>query len=57
MTSFISTLISALILAISPPEKNRKDEQLECVRWGWSGDVFERKVYCLQWRKKDRSKR
>lgn len=25
-----------------------------CVRWYWTGDVFERKVYCLEWKKVDR---
>ena len=30
----------------------RKDETLKCIRWGWTGDVYERKVYCLEWVKK-----
>ena len=25
----------------------------ECVRWTWSGDVYNRKVICLEWRKKE----
>jgi len=25
----------------------------ECVRWTWSGDVYNRKVTCLEWRKKE----
>jgi hypothetical protein len=25
----------------------------ECVRWTWSGDVYNRKVVCLEWRDKD----
>lgn len=25
----------------------------ECVRWSWSGDVYNRKVVCLEWRKKE----
>ena len=29
----------------------------ECVRWTWSGDVYSRKVTCLEWRKKDCSNR
>ena len=31
--------------------------QYECVRWTWTGDVFNRKVYCLEWRVKDCSNR
>jgi hypothetical protein len=26
----------------------------ECVRWSWTGDVYNRKVVCLEWRKKDK---
>lgn len=22
-----------------------------CVKWAWTGDVFERRVYCLEWKK------
>jgi hypothetical protein len=25
----------------------------ECVRWTWTGDVYARKVVCLEWRDKD----
>ena len=25
-------------------------DQPQCVRWRWTGDVFERKVYCVEWR-------
>ena len=27
--------------------------RMECVRWSWSGDVFNRKVVCLEWRDRD----
>ena len=27
--------------------------QWECVRWSWTGDVYNRKVVCLEWRKKE----
>lgn len=30
-----------------PPEK-----KYECVRWAWTGDVYDRKVFCLEWREK-----
>lgn len=29
-----------------------KKVKYECRRWGWTGDVYERKVYCLEWRRK-----
>ena len=28
----------------------------ECIRWTWSGDVYNRKVVCLEWRKKEPEK-
>lgn len=28
----------------------------ECVRWTWSGDVYNRKVVCLEWRDRDAPK-
>ncbi len=28
----------------------------ECVKWTWSGDVYNRKVICLEWRKKESEK-
>ena len=29
----------------------------ECVRWTWSGDVYSRRVVCLEWRKKDKEEK
>jgi hypothetical protein len=28
-------------------------EQYVCVRWAWTGDVYNRKVYCLEWKRKN----
>jgi len=42
-----------LLLAFAPAEAAR----LECVRWTWTGDVFERKVVCLEWRDRDAPKK
>ena len=27
--------------------------RLECVKWTWTGDVYNRKVVCLEWREKE----
>ena len=35
-----------LLLVLAPAEAAR----LECVRWTWTGDVYNRKVVCLEWR-------
>ena len=45
-----------MMLSVSA-EKTKKDETLKCVRWRWTGDVYERKVYCIEWVKKDCSNR
>lgn len=29
----------------------------ECVRWVWSGDVYNRKIVCLEWRDRDAPKK
>ena len=28
----------------------------DCIKWTWSGDVYNRKVICLEWRKKEEEK-
>jgi hypothetical protein len=28
-----------------------------CVKWKWTGDVYNRKVHCVEWKKKDCSNR
>ena len=40
-----------LILGLAIPQAPVK---YVCVRWAWTGDVFERKVYCLEWKKVDK---
>jgi hypothetical protein len=49
--------IICLIILSASAEKTKKDETSKCVRWGWTGDVYERKVYCIEWAKKDCSQR
>lgn len=34
-----------------------KNDLYVCVRWTWKGDVFERKVICLEWKPLDCSNR
>lgn len=29
----------------------------ECVRWSWTGDVYDRKVVCLVWKKNEEEKK
>ena len=30
--------------------------QYECIRWSWTGDVYNRKVVCLVWKEKDKDR-
>jgi len=43
--------ILALALAKEPDVK--KWPEWECVRWTWSGDVYSRRVICLEWKKRE----
>jgi hypothetical protein len=42
-----------LLLLVSMPAVAAR---MECVRWVWTGDVYNRKVVCLEWRDRDAPK-
>jgi len=42
-----------LLLLVSVPAVAAR---IECVRWTWTGDVYNRKVVCLEWRDRDAPK-
>ena len=44
-------LIILLLTIVFVPATTAKSE---CIRWSWTGDVYNRKVVCLEWRKKDK---
>jgi hypothetical protein len=45
--------LALLLLTVS---MTSSAERWECVRWSWTGDVFNRKVTCLEWRDRDAPK-
>ena len=45
--------ILMLLLIIVASFPLAQSAQWECVRWSWTGDVYNRKVVCLEWRKKE----
>jgi hypothetical protein len=62
LVKFLSIILCLIILTASAEikENSKKPELSEvwvCGRWTWTGDVFNRKVYCLEWAKKDCSNR
>jgi len=40
-----------LLVLIKEPDI-KKWPEWECVRWTWVGDVYNRRVICLEWRKR-----
>jgi len=53
-------VVVPLSITSSTAEQNEKlkpDEVRACARWMWTGDVFDRKVYYVQWVVKDCSNR
>lgn len=42
-----------LLLLFMPGASSQQDRKTEyrCVRWAWTGDVYNRKVWCLEWKK------
>jgi hypothetical protein len=42
-----------LIFLLSFPVVS-KEEKYRCVRWAWTGDVYNRKVVCLEWKRVER---
>jgi hypothetical protein len=46
-------LILFLALAQDPADTVKKWPEWQCVRWAWSGDVYSRVVWCLEWRPRD----
>lgn len=45
-------LMLTLMVVVLPSSAAR----WECVRWTWSGDVYNRTVVCLEWRDRDAPK-
>ena len=33
-------------------QQQQAEKKYECVRWAWTGGVYDRKVFCLEWREK-----
>jgi len=49
--------ILGLLITLTASSQEKINEILVCVKWQWTGDVFNRKVYCVEWVKRDCSKR
>ena len=43
--------MSLVFLVVSTLTTYSHSEEMKCVRWSWTGDVYDRKVVCLEWKK------
>lgn len=58
---FVMSILSAAILAQSTDdsktlEKTNSATTTVCKRWTWIGDVYNRKVICLEWKEEKLNK-
>jgi hypothetical protein len=58
---FVMSILSATILAQTTNDSktvvNTNGVSMPaCKRWTWSGDVYNRKVICLEWREENKNK-
>ena len=53
----LSVSLLFTVLLVSAEQKDNNDTTWICERWQSLGDVFERKVVCVKWVKKDCSNR
>ena len=47
MVNAVASLLLAGVLSNEP----------RCVKWTWTGDVYNRRVVCLEWRKKEKEEK
>jgi hypothetical protein len=43
-----------IFMLVPQTSSQKKKEEYRCVRWAWTGDVYNRKVVCLEWQKVER---
>jgi hypothetical protein len=42
-------MLSMFVILVASSE-----DKYRCVKWAWTGDVYNRKVVCLEWQKVDK---
>ena len=47
-------LLMLFLLFLPVVSSKEKKTEYRCVRWAWTGDVYNRKVVCLEWQKVER---
>ena len=60
LVKLLSIILCLIILTASAEIKEspkKVDEVKTCTKWKWSGDVFNRTIYCVEWTIKDCSQR
>ena len=47
-------LLMLFLLFMPVVSSQERKTEYRCVRWAWTGDVYNRKVVCLKWEKVER---
>jgi hypothetical protein len=56
IVKWLAIILLSATAAVSSEEKPR-DEVKYCVRWAWTGDIYNRQVRCVEWATRDCSNR
>ena len=48
---FLSFFVAILLFGVFRDRLIAATMEYRCVRWTWTGDVYNRKVVCLEWKK------
>ena len=54
-TLLLSSITTTVVPGTTLAEMLR--DRPQCLRWAWSGDVYNRTVWCLEWSKPDTPKK
>jgi len=48
---FLSFFVAILLFGVFRDRLKAATIEYRCVRWTWTGDVYNRKVVCIEWKK------
>jgi hypothetical protein len=44
-------IVFLFFITLSGASSQDKNNEYRCIRWTWTGDVYNRKVVCLEWKR------
>jgi hypothetical protein len=48
---FLSFFVATLLFGVFRDRLMAATIEYRCIKWTWTGDVYNRKVVCLEWKK------